>query len=164
MFDHPPSAEEMGNILFSGNEVQSASTMKMRSISINEVKTLMDQPIEQQIEAVDTVGLPIKFAYNSTQILDESRPFIDKVGKMLTLEEFSQKKLVVEGHTDASGSDDYNRYLSERRANAVKTYLMRNFQVSANRLFVTGMGESKPLPGINPYAGTNRRVQFFKAP
>ena len=164
MFDRPPSAEEMGNILFSGKPRAAAPAMKTRSISFSKIETVIDQPLEQRVEAADSVGLPIKFAYNSDRILQESKPYLNEVGKMLSLQEFAQEKLVVEGHTDASGSENYNQYLSERRAKAVKRYLMTNYQVSAERLFVTGMGESSPLPGLNPNAGVNRRVQFYKAP
>lgn len=162
MFKQPPSAEELGNILFSGKK--RAPMMKTRSISFNKVETVMDQPLQQQVETAEAVGMPIKFAYNSDRILPESRPFLDQVGKMLSLPEWSQEKLVVEGHTDASGSERYNQYLSERRAAAVKRYLMQNYQVSAARLFVNGKGESSPLEGINPFDGANRRVQFYRAP
>lgn len=157
-----PSAEEMGNILFAGDK-QSAPKVKTRSISFG--KKVSVEPVVAETEPqADTIGLPIKFAYNSTTILPESRPFLDEIGKMLTLADFAEEKLVIEGHTDASGSKSYNHHLSERRAQSVRTYLVENYQIASNRLFVTGKGESTPLQGYSPYNGINRRVQFYKAP
>jgi outer membrane protein OmpA-like peptidoglycan-associated protein len=163
--DRPPSAAEMGSILFS--KKASAPTIKTRSISFGKSKPVAaEQPQEEALaeEASNTVGLPIKFGYNSTEISAESKPFLDEVGNMLSLEEFSQEKLVIEGHTDAAGSEKYNRYLSKKRAAAVKTYLAKNFKIAEDRLFVSGKGESQPLKGKDPYDGVNRRVQFYSAP
>jgi outer membrane protein OmpA-like peptidoglycan-associated protein len=158
--DHAPSAAEMGRILFSSpSSSVSAPVVKTRSISFGKkIK------VQAEVSSADTVGLPIKFAYNSSKILPESRPFLDEIGKMLSLEDFSDEKLVIEGHTDASGSKKYNQYLSKRRAQSVKSYLVSEYQIASARLFVTGKGESTPLEGTSAYAGINRRVQFYKAP
>ena len=53
--------------------------------------------------------------------------------------------------------------LSDVKLQSVKNYLRNNFNIAANRLFVTGMGESQSLPGVDPFAAANRRVQFRKA-
>ena len=163
--DRTPSAAEMGNILFSGSSASTynSRTVKTRSISFGK-KVNAESMVSESLPKADTIGLPIKFGYNSSQILAESRPFLDEIGKMLSLEDFSQEKLVIEGHTDASGSDRYNRYLSERRAQSVRKYLVNNYQIASARLFVTGKGESTPLEGFSAYNGINRRVQFYKAP
>lgn len=170
MYDRPPSAEEMGNILFSkpssaGGLLEARPKIKTRSISFG--KTEIPEPDLNQAKAIaeekNSIGLPIKFGYDSTEILPESLPFLDEVGKMLGMAEYAGEKLVVEGHTDASGSQAYNQYLSERRAMAVKTYLTRNFNINGIRLTVNGMGESQPLKGFDPFAAVNRRVQFYRA-
>jgi len=161
MFDYPPSAGEMGNILFSNKTPR--PEIKTRSIAFSKVKTVIDQPLKQRIENADSVGLPIKFSFNSAGIREESRPFLDEVGKMMTLEKFSQEKLLVEGHTDASGPEQYNFYLSEKRAKAVKSYLLKNHKISANRLSIAAQGETSPLPEKDPFAAINRRVQFYQA-
>lgn len=168
--DRAPSAAEMGNILFSGQGNQDglskAGGMKMRSISFGKAKSFEPKVSHQQnaAQSKNSIGLPIKFGYNSSEILSDSLPFLDEVGKMLTMPDYAQKKLVVEGHTDASGSKRYNQYLSEKRAAAVKGYLMTRYNISENRLFVNGMGENHPLSGMSPYAAVNRRVQFYSAP
>ena len=60
------------------------------------------------------IGLPIKFGYNSDQILSESKEYLDVVGEMLNLSDYASERLVIEGHTDASGSDRYNEKLSKK--------------------------------------------------
>lgn len=182
MFDQPPSASEMGKLLFGGHSSAPQSTesddadaptngVKMRSISFGKKsspapKAEKPAPAERESSGdgeMASVGLPIKFGYNSDEILEESMPFLEEVGKMLTLEEYANKRLVIEGHTDSAGSDVYNRALSQRRADAVKHYLTKTFQIASSRLRSKGMGESKPLSGYSPDDEANRRVQFYSA-
>ena len=92
----------------------------------------------------------IRFAYDSTEILPESRPYLDSVGAMLRLPQ-------------AHGSEQYNQVLSERRAATVRTYLASEFDVAPDRLEAKGEGETDPLAGSDPYAAQNRRVEFHAA-
>jgi outer membrane protein OmpA-like peptidoglycan-associated protein len=66
------------------------------------------------------------------------------------------------GHTDSTGSDAYNQNLSERRADAVASYL-RSQGVAGNRLYATGRGESEPRASNATEEGRklNRRVELF---
>jgi OOP family OmpA-OmpF porin len=162
MYDYPPSAAKMGQILF-GQNASAPDGPKMRSISFTpKQKSTME--IAQGVEAERvSVGLPIKFVYNSTEILPDSKPFLDEVGKMLTMDDFANKRLIIEGHTDATGSKNYNLALSKRRARAVRDFLAQNYGVSRNRLQANGLGEKKPLSGRDPYDKVNRRVQFYSA-
>jgi outer membrane protein OmpA-like peptidoglycan-associated protein len=107
-------------------------------------------------------SLPVKFAFNSADILPEAMPQLDAVAEGVKL--VPDARLVVEGHTDASGSDVYNAKLSMRRANAVKQYLVYRHSIEPARLLVEGLGESSPINPANPYAPENRRVQFRTAP
>jgi len=169
--DKAPSAEEMADILFSNQQPSETSTVKpgggkMRSISFGKAKSSTpDQPkIAPVSQESSTIGLPIKFAYNSAEVLGESEPFLNEIGRMLSLPNFAEEGLVIEGHTDARGSKTYNQNLSERRAKSVKKYLKDNFNIASNRLFVYGIGENQPLAGVDPNAPENRRVQFRRAP
>lgn len=167
LYDQPPSAEEMGKLLF--GQPKAATGMKMRSISFGKKAAPASEAPTASAEGnggdgeLTSVGLPIKFAYNSDEILEESIPFLEEVGKMLTLDEYANKRLIIEGHTDAVGSDIYNKALSQRRANAVKHYLSKHFEIAATRLQAKGLGESKPLEGYSPEDEANRRVQFYSA-
>lgn len=163
MFDRPPSAEEMGRLLFGQKSSSpSSSGIKMRGLSF---KPKAKEPVDyipQSAPAERTsVGLPIEFAYNSTEILSKSKPYLIEVGKMLNMDDFAGKRLIIEGHTDAKGSDQYNQILSEHRARAVRDFLVQNYGVSPDRLMASGLGESRPLSGRDPYDEVNRRVQFY---
>jgi outer membrane protein OmpA-like peptidoglycan-associated protein len=111
----------------------------------------------------DAFAFQICFAYDSTEILPESRSYLDSVGAMLRLPEVRGKKVVIVGHADASGSEQYNQALSERRAATVRTYLTSRFGIGADRLEAQGEGETDPLAGTDPYAAKNRRVEFHAA-
>jgi OOP family OmpA-OmpF porin len=175
MFTTPPSAEEMGRVLFSKNIASDSSENtenndlpEAGSRGISFGKKVTSAPSQKTTGSVsksedNAVGLPIEFAYNSAQISESSVPFLTEIGKMLSLPDFASKNLIIEGHTDAVGSDDYNRYLSKNRAEAIKNYLIENYQIQSSRLVVKGFGESEPLQGTDPNDGVNRRVQFRSA-
>jgi OmpA-OmpF porin, OOP family len=163
LYSTPPSAAEMGEVIF-GTNTPAPGGVRTRSINFSSNKNKSAIESHEAITGEKTsIGLPIEFAYNSTDILPDSMPFVEEVGKMMTMPEYGNKKLVIEGHTDAKGSDRYNKSLSIRRARAVGDYLVMNYQISRNRLITRGLGESKPLEGRDPYDEVNRRVQFYSA-
>jgi OmpA-OmpF porin, OOP family len=102
-------------------------------------------------------GFRINFALNSASIPRETVSSLDAVGGFMAQE--SQVALLVEGHTDASGSDAYNQHLSERRAAAVRKYLTQVHRIDPSRIVARGMGETEPLLE-NPFDAKNRRVEF----
>jgi len=167
--DQPPSAEKMGSILFpdqasDGEETNVPTGIKTRSISFGKKSYVPESsPVIASEAAISSIGLPIQFSSNSSEILSKSVPFLDEVGKMMSLETYQDKRLLIEGHTDAVGSGQYNKILSEKRAQAVKNYLVDNHQISPEKLFIRGRGEGSPLPNTNPKASANRRVQFYNA-
>jgi outer membrane protein OmpA-like peptidoglycan-associated protein len=73
-----------------------------------------------------------------------------------------ERRLLIEGHADARGSEDYNQNLSERRAYAVANALYRQ-GVAANRVTVVGLGEQYPLASNDTASGQqeNRRVEVI---
>jgi outer membrane protein OmpA-like peptidoglycan-associated protein len=72
--------------------------------------------------------------------------------------------LLVAGYTDASGGDVYNQRLSERRASAVKRFLVTRFKVPDDTVIAVGHGKAQPKNTAAPYAGENRRVQIALLP
>jgi outer membrane protein OmpA-like peptidoglycan-associated protein len=72
--------------------------------------------------------------------------------------------VMIEGHTDNVGSDDYNMGLSQRRADSVKAYLMGE-GINGNRLVAYGKGESSPVASNDTASGRrqNRRVEVIIA-
>ena len=102
----------------------------------------------------------IEFEFDKAIIRTKSYPVLDAVA--LALHDNPDIQLVeVGGHTDERGDDAYNLDLSDRRAAAVVTYLVKQ-GVAPDRLTSTGFGETRPLdPRHNDAAWTkNRRVEF----
>lgn len=109
--------------------------------------------------APSSLSLPVRFAFDSVEILAAARPQLDAVAAGIRLLP-AGRRVVIEGHTDARGAEAYNRSLSMGRAQAVKKYLVQVHGIDAERLQAVGFGEQQPLPGTDPHAAQNRRVQF----
>jgi outer membrane protein OmpA-like peptidoglycan-associated protein len=110
------------------------------------------------------IAVPIHFAYNSAQITPDSYAQLDQVARALNDVRLRGVRIGVEGHTDNQGSAAYNQRLSQRRADAVRRYLIEHERVAASRLIATGYGKSRPLPGVfqdtEEGRAANRRVEF----
>jgi len=103
----------------------------------------------------------ILFDFDKSNIRQVSKPILNKLA--VYLEQHPKLRLGVEGHTDIIGGMDYNLKLSQRRANAVKAYLV-NIGVAAGRLKPSGFGYTKPVADNSTAMGRqlNRRVVFRK--
>lgn len=104
------------------------------------------------------LDMMINFALDSAQLDQTARTELDELAKALKDNRLSSFSFVVEGHTDASGSDRYNQELSQRRAKSVAAFLTAN-GVQATRLEAIGLGKSHPRVA-NPYDPVNRRVEM----
>ena len=104
----------------------------------------------------------IYFNTGSAQILDESRPTLVAVAKLVNQSKFAV--LTVEGHTDNIGSAEYNQDLSERRAAAVRKSLVADFGVPDGRLTAKGYGLTRPVETNATPEGRahNRRVELSR--
>lgn len=151
-FTLPPSPEVLASHLFGGEPERPLT----RSISFK--KPTSD---ERVVENRRSVTMPVLFHFGKTTITRESRPFLDNVGEMLVSPSYADRALIVEGHTDAIGSAEFNQGLSELRALAIRDYLVNNFAIDPARLLPVGRGESLLYNKINPKAGENRRVEFM---
>ena len=105
------------------------------------------------------LALPVQFGFDSAEILPAAKPQLDALAEGILMLP-ALKSVVIEGHTDATGTDQYNELLSTRRAYAVKRYLVAAHRIDPARLRAVGLGDYAPLPGRDPYAAENRRVQF----
>ena len=110
--------------------------------------------------AAPAVALDVRFASGSDQLTDAARDTVGRIGAALKSSQLSGYKFLVEGHTDNVGNPEANQVLSERRAEAVKTYLVSNAGIPADRLQTAGKGSSEPLDALHPENGVNRRVQI----
>ena len=114
---------------------------------------------QTELASVPTgLDMLITFNLDSADLTDEARAKLGEFAKALKDNRLSAHSFVVEGHTDASGSDGYNEGLSQRRAQSVTAFLLAS-GVDASRLQAVGMGENSPRVD-NPYDPVNRRVEM----
>lgn len=101
----------------------------------------------------------VKFEFDSDRLTPEARSILNEVAT--TLQAYPDLNVDLEGHTDSIGSDTYNLGLSERRSNAVKSFLVDR-GVRAQRMTPVGYGESRPIDSNETEAGreNNRRVEL----
>jgi outer membrane protein OmpA-like peptidoglycan-associated protein len=112
-----------------------------------------------------TLNMPssITFALNSSDLNSQFYSALD--GVSLVLKEYDKTVIEVAGHTDSSGSDQYNQSLSERRAQSVTGYLASH-GVKQQRLMTIGAGEAHPVAANDTETGraANRRVEMTIVP
>ena len=112
-----------------------------------------------------TLNMPgnVTFATDSADLSPAFFEVLNSVGKVL--KEFDQTVVEVAGHTDSTGSDDYNQSLSERRANSVSQYFSAK-GIAEQRLLTVGMGELRPVADNGSVDGrqANRRVEITMVP
>ncbi len=111
-------------------------------------------------ETVPSINLKVNFAFNSARLDNESLLTLNVLGRALSSKELSGQTIEIVGHTDATGTHEYNEALSQRRAAAVVSYIVRNFKVDVSLISSKGMGERQLLDKSNPEAGVNRRVEI----
>ena len=102
----------------------------------------------------------VGFVTGSVALTAASKKELDKAAKILN-EQYPTIKVEIAGHTDNTGKPESNKVLSEKRAAAVKTYLVKK-GVAADRLTTVGFGQEQPVDDNATKAGKakNRRVEF----
>ena len=114
--------------------------------------TTMEEPRTLILEHVN-------FDFDKSTLRPDAIGILDKAA--IALKEWGDIKVEIAGHTDWVGTDEYNQALSERRANAVRDYLISK-GIDADRLTAKGYGESQPIADNGTAEGraTNRRVEM----
>jgi outer membrane protein OmpA-like peptidoglycan-associated protein len=113
------------------------------------------------IQVGTTINLSsIQFQNNSSTLLPSSTPQLERIASILL--EYPMMKLKINGYTDNTGSDAYDKKISLNRANEVKTYLT-NKGFSKDRFIVNGYGKANPKANNNTASGRaiNRRVEMI---
>ena len=138
---------------------------KKRAIKV--AQRINNKMEEKTIVVVDNVDIPrlklkILFAYNSSALKDSSYVLLQELGTALLSSKLKDRYIMINGHTDSDGAEQYNLKLSFDRADSVKAYLVSAFDIPEYRLQIRGYGEVMPLkPNISSYNKLlNRRVEF----
>lgn len=132
-------------------------------ISSSEIeKALQEKPrtrsLGRGVGVKAKVDLNVPFEFNSARLVPEAEQQLAQLSKALTGASLSAYRFEIAGHTDASGAADYNRSLSERRAETVLQFLVDR-GISRERLTAVGYGEDKLLREDQPTHAMNRRVE-----
>lgn len=108
---------------------------------------------------VITLG-DVLFDLNKAELKSGSERNVRRIADFL--QEYPERKALIEGFTDSTGSESYNQVLSERRAESVRRFLIAN-GVSADRVTARGYGEMSPVANNETAAGRqlNRRVEII---
>ncbi len=136
-------------------------------IAINGTPPVVEAPPpepQKRVEVRDNqivINEKVQFEYDSAKILEVSHSLLDEVAKVIK-EHPQIKRIEVQGHASAEGSDDYNMKLSDKRAKAVMKYLTGKAGIDKAMLQAKGLGETVPIADNETEDGKekNRRVEF----
>lgn len=132
--------------------LDSLRNRQTRSISIEErTKAAEEKP---------RIDLEITFDYDSDVIGPKAVPTLVNLGTALRSGELKGTVFLLAGHTDAKGGDVFNQTLSERRADAVRRFLVEKFSLAPENLVAISYGKTQLKNAADPFAGENRRVQI----
>ena len=114
-----------------------------------------------EVENFPTFSFEIKFQKSSDEVVPGDEYILEKIAEALNTPQLINSTILIAGHTDASGSENYNLRLSQQRSDKIKSMLQFNYGITPNRLISVGFGELMPIPGINLEDARNRRVELF---
>ena len=138
--------------------------------------------VKEQFEQVEKMFLPaearvfreadtiilrltgLTFDSGKAQIKPEFFDLLGKVEKAIDV--FPRSELIIEGHTDSFGGDDFNQELSQERAESVQQYMINAMRIPSYRLIATGYGETRPVASNETESGRkrNRRIDIVIRP
>lgn len=121
------------------------------------------EPVKKEPKVLDRLVLHVNFDFDKSVIRKEDVADLQKAVDFV--KKYPGYEISIEGHTDSRGTDKYNQALSERRAAAVKEYLLKHGMIDTDKDKITtkGYGESKPIADNKTEKGRfeNRRVEIL---
>jgi OmpA-OmpF porin, OOP family len=128
-------------------------------LGFSTIDDLMDIKTPQKGDLKAMMPSDLLFDYNSAQLREGAKTEVMKLG--LLIQSWTKSLVIIEGHTDTTGDDEYNFALSKQRAEAVKNFVVNSLLIDGTRIQTRGLGETQPLE--NPNApqeaqALNRRV------
>jgi OOP family OmpA-OmpF porin len=106
----------------------------------------------------------VKFPLGQSILMPGTYTLLSKVQRAIRT--FGEPQVVVEGHTDSTGSDEVNEHLSQQRAEAVMEYLVANKTLPSDKIMAVGFGSVRPLASNETPEGRaiNRRIDVIITP
>lgn len=111
-----------------------------------------------------SLDFEVYFPFNSSSVQQSAVETLQRIGRLLSNDAFKDRGFLIAGHTDAKGSAQANQVVSLRRAESVKAWLVKNFNIDPSRLRVIGYGKEQLKDEKQPFASINRRVQIINLP
>jgi outer membrane protein OmpA-like peptidoglycan-associated protein len=118
------------------------------------------EELAQITEDKPQIDLTVYFGFDSARIEPQAAISLNRLAQALVRPGLSGKGFGIFGHTDAAGAAQYNQALSERRAEAVRDYLVASFGIKPETLLAVGYGFERLKDPRKPLADENRRVQI----
>jgi outer membrane protein OmpA-like peptidoglycan-associated protein len=134
-----------------------ALNAKTRSVCLGTASDCHKQGSEPASPVQAHFDLLVNFEFDSDKLTDAAKQNLDEFAKALQDPRLKAEKFEIDGHTDAVGAEEYNLDLSQRRANAVISYLASQ-GLDPSSLIAKGFGKAKPRVS-NPFSPENRRVE-----
>lgn len=133
----------------------------------NEVQTFFDSDEAEVYKQENQLVIrlkAIKFPVGQSILMPGTYTLLSKVQRAIRT--FGEPQVVVEGHTDNTGSDEVNEYLSQQRAEAVMEYLIANKTLPSDKIMAVGYGSVRPLASNRTSEGRaiNRRIDVVITP
>jgi outer membrane protein OmpA-like peptidoglycan-associated protein len=135
-----------------GDATQGGAPATETVIAEDQTATLVKMPADLG------VNVRIEFGFDSAALEDAQKPRLARLCNVMKAADIKLFRII--GHTDASGSEDYNERLSRLRAEEVQRFFVRDCGIDAGRLEAVGLGERFPLEDADPGSELNRRVEF----
>lgn len=151
----PPYISESNRVAVYAHTAEETSTLHLLHTSLFDAVPIEAAPITTGT----FVASDIQFDIDSTILRSSSYTYLERLYEYL--QNNPDKQVTIAGHTDNTGTEEYNQSLSQRRAQAVRDYLVRR-GIASSRITVKGYGTSKPVAQNETEGGRqkNRRVEI----
>ncbi|MEO3473475.1 OmpA family protein [Roseomonas sp. CAU 1739] len=156
VYGQPPAAAPAPSVAGPGAPSANPTTATSRP-----VPAAARAPVRETTADAPSASITVSFASGSSMLTPDAERALAPLGRALSSQDLAGFRFRIEGHTDTVGDAASNQALSERRAAAVREYLIAKFGVTPDRLVAVGLGETQLLVPTPPQTSNarNRRVQ-----
>ncbi|MEW6117941.1 MAG: peptidoglycan-associated lipoprotein Pal [Nitrospirota bacterium] len=139
-----------------------AADSSRESITEKQLAKAQQAEVQPTVKEVDANLRDILFDFDQYDLREDAKPVLRELAMLLSKD--PKTKVIIEGHCDERGTNEYNLALGERRAHAAKTYLL-SLGIPSNRIQTASYGEEKPACSESTEAcwAKNRRDHFVLA-